>query len=194
MMKHVSKSRHGLGTARLLLPLPTELRAPDPIDIVRWYGLKPDERAPVRSVALFDVVGHKLFALIVDTVDGQPKWLVVGETSQLALLHDGVLGDWAHLRGTALLSVRLPPRLVKRYPVAQRRFEKAGAPAVEDNCSPHPLAEAVRGDYPGGGSPGVVVVVSVVSDVIAGFSDSSSVEVTDGNGGNQDALDVPLGS
>ena len=67
MLTNLAKSRYGLASARVVFTLPSTGLDPKPIGIQQWHGLPVDERAPVRSVAMVDVVGDRFLALVVDT-------------------------------------------------------------------------------------------------------------------------------
>lgn len=196
-VKSVRQSRGDAVSSRIAFPLPTvEHSYAAVIEIGLWLTLPIDRRAPVRSVALVEVVGDRFAALVVDTLAARPRWLVQGYRSQLSQLYDGMLGDAGQDRRTLVISA---PNLVSSLtPVWIRRDVFAlviGFDASE--CDPPIMAAAVPSQDPGGGPPGVTVDPSVVlqaqllSDVSNGLSDATPVQITDARGASQGALLVP---
>jgi hypothetical protein len=213
-VKSVRQSRGEAVSARIAFPLPrVEHSYAAVLEIDRWLALSIDRRAPVRSVALVEVVGERFAALVVDTLAAQPRWLVQGYRSQLSQLYDGMLGDDGQDRGTLVISA---PNLVSSLtPVWFRRevlalvigFDPddcdppimiAAVPSQDpDDCDPRIQAAAVPSQDPGGGPPGVTVDPSVVlqaqllADLSSGLSDAMQVQITNARGGIQGALLVP---
>jgi len=88
----VFKLKNVVQHSALFLPLPQVGTARfEPISLDRWRGLPLEERAPVRSAAMVDVVGHNFVALIVDTVHRQLRWRITAPREQLWILYDGML-------------------------------------------------------------------------------------------------------
>lgn len=179
MVKNLAKSRFGLASRRVVFPLPTTGLEPRSIGLQQWHRLPVHERAPNRSVAVVDVIGHRVIALVIDTVHGRELWLIVGHASKLALLYDGMLGG-GHDRGTLVISSPLRARL-KQLDYARRDAAPSSQSGDDDDCESPVVLEEVHSSYPGGGSPGVVVVASVVADVVAGFAEASEADLSDGD-------------
>ena len=190
MLTNLARSRFGLASARVVFTLPSTDLDPKPIGIQQWHRLPVGERAPVRSVAMVDVVGDRFLALIVDTARGRELWLIVGHTSRLGLLYEGMLVN-AHERATLVMSAPLRERL-KPLPFPAGQAEQLAAVSDPDHCESPVVLAAVHGGYPGGGSPGMVVTASVVSDVVAGVEDGDESQLQDGDS-TQDVLVVSPG-
>jgi hypothetical protein len=177
MVKNLARSRYGLASAHVVFPLPTEGLKPEPIGISEWQAKPVDERAPARSVALVDVIGHRFVALVIDTVHGRELWLITGHTNRLSKLYDGMqIED----RERHTLVISSPLRDVFVHPV----FDAAPS-ASEDHCESQLVTKEVHTGYPSGGSPGLVVTASVVSDVVTGLDDAQSTQL-----GGSNAIDV----
>lgn len=178
MVTNLARSRYGLASARVVFTLPTAGLEPQPIGIQQWHRLPVHERAPVRSVAMVDVIGDRFVALVVDTLHGKELWLIVGHTSRLSLLYDGMLVG-SQERGTLVMSARLRSRL-KPNPFLAGDADR-GQPGDPDHCESTISVREVHGSYPGGGSPGIVVTASVVADVLTGLDDGAQGELRDGD-------------
>jgi hypothetical protein len=88
----VSKVKSVVGHPALFLPLPVVGAAKlKSIALDRWRELPLDQRAPARSAAMVDIVGHNFVALIVDTLQHELRWRIVGPREQLWALYDGML-------------------------------------------------------------------------------------------------------
>lgn len=177
MLTKLAKSRYGLASARVVFTLPNAGLDPQPIGIQQWYRLPLHERAPARSVAMVDVVGERFLALVVDTVRGSELWLIVGHISRLGLVYDGMVVG-SRERGTLVMSARLRSRL-KPLPFLDGDSEAMTAGSDPDHCESPVVVKAVHGSYPGGGSPGLVVTASVVSDVTSGLEDGDQGDLRD---------------
>jgi hypothetical protein len=185
MVKNLGRSRYGLASAHVVFPLPTEVRNPVPIGITEWRVKSDDVRAPRRSVAAVRVIGRLFIAVVIDTVEGLERWLIVGPVNRLGTLYEGMqVGDGE--RHTLVISLPLRGPF-ERLPDVVQALEDAGRLGSDDECESPIAVRDVHGGYPTGGSPGLVVTASVASDVITGLLDAP--ETTLGNG---DALDVPL--
>lgn len=88
----VFKMKNVVRHSAVFLPLPQVGTARfQPISLERWRALPLEERAPVRSAALVDVVGRNFVALIVDTEHRQLRWRITAPREQLWILYDGML-------------------------------------------------------------------------------------------------------
>jgi hypothetical protein len=89
----------------VFLPLPQVGTARfRPISLDRWRELPLEDRAPVRSAAMVDVVGHNFVALIVDTAHRQLRWRITAPRDQLWVLYDGMLECIDRKRDTVVIS------------------------------------------------------------------------------------------
>ncbi len=193
-VKSVVQSRRGTASASLVFPLPAvEHNYAAAIELRRWLDLPIDRRAPVRSVALVEVVGERFLALVVDTVAARPRWLVEGDRTELSRLYEGMLGEDGGARRTLVISAPQLTRSLTPVKIA----EEVLAIVIgfdQDDCDPPVIMAAVPSQDPGGGSPGVtvgsdlVVQAQVQSDLASGLSDAMQVQITDAHGGTQGAL------
>jgi hypothetical protein len=191
MVKSVLRARRGVASASLVFPLPpAEQYDPKRIDIAEWHRLPIDRRAPVRSVAMVDVVHDRVYVLVIDVVAGQALWQIQASLAQLGLIYSGMSGDDAHARGTLVVSARLLPRgqSLGGGGVARRSLgvQDLEPPLEGDDCTPQP---EVPGDHTGGtGSPGMIARASLYSDLQTSLVAAIEVQVIDGEGNEQDAL------
>ena len=191
MVKNVLRSRRGVASASLVVPLqPAEQYDPKRIDVVAWHRLPIDRRAPVRSVAMVDVVHDRVYALVIDVIAGQALWQIQASIAQLGLIYSGMSGDDATVRGTLVVSTRLLPRGgslggggTARRPLGAQNLDRL---LDENDCPPAP---EVPGDHTGGtGSPGMIARASLYSDLQTSLVAAIEVQVTDGDGNQQGAL------
>jgi hypothetical protein len=102
----VFKVKNVVQHSAVFLPFPQVGTARfEPISLERWRRLSLEERAPVRSAAMVDVVGLHFVALIVDTVHRQLRWFITAPREQLWELYDGMLEGIAdRKRDTVVIS------------------------------------------------------------------------------------------
>jgi hypothetical protein len=82
-MKDVVQSSQSNTSPGLLFPLSTvEVKAPTLISLDAWLRLSDDKRAPIRSVAIVDVMRDRFIAVVIDTVADLPLWRL-GERREL---------------------------------------------------------------------------------------------------------------
>jgi hypothetical protein len=92
----------------LMFRLANSVDRAERIDLRKWLRLDLDERAPVQSVVMFDIVGGQLNAVVFNTVTDQLDWWIVARPEEMAMLYLGVLGEagapGVAARGTLMVS------------------------------------------------------------------------------------------
>jgi hypothetical protein len=106
LTKNLPHTQKAGASAGVVWPLSIAvLEDPVPISVEAWLELTIDQRAPPRSVAVIDLFGDRVVALVVDTIAGQLRFRICGRADQLVLLYRGMYGDDASSRGTFVISV-----------------------------------------------------------------------------------------
>jgi hypothetical protein len=97
----------------VLLPLP-EVDVPDAVHISleEWLARPLDVRAPVRSIAMVDVVNDDFIAFVIDSVTDRPRFRIRGPMNSIEKLYEGMRSPLhAPSRGTVVLAA-IPSRPV----------------------------------------------------------------------------------
>ena len=160
----------------VFLPLPQVGTARfQSISLERWRALPLEERAPVRSAAMVDVVGEKFVALIVDTVHRQLRWYIAAPREWLWVLYDGMLECVTErARDTVVISAPFLGAQARRGDACDcesRQF------LTETLAMPHPLAmrllkadveegpdnASTPSSWPSSGPPGVAAGQSLLT-------------------------------
>jgi len=192
-VKSVLAFRRVGAAANIVFPLPaTEHSYAAVIGLVRWLELPIDWRAPVRSVAMVELIGERFIALVIDTVAERPRWLVEGDRCHLSSLHEGMLGGGHARRALVISAPNLTGWLTPvRLPLASLR----GASGLPDeDCHRLSLASEVPSPDPGGGTRGMTVdpvatlQAGVLANVSCGLADACRVQICAADGDTQDAL------
>jgi hypothetical protein len=199
----VSKVKNVGRHSALFLPLPqVGTQKFQPIALERWRALAVEDRAPVRSAAMVDIVGPNFVALIVDTVHRQLRWLIVAPREQLWVLYDGMLDSHGgRSRGTVIVSA----------PFIGAEQRRQGGDGGHVDCeSPQFMTQAlafriaptgdggpvevavVPSQWPTGGPPGVAAGQALLTaEGAVTLQDAPVVTVTDSDGDSTDGVVVP---
>jgi hypothetical protein len=194
-VKSVLAFRRVGAAANIVFPLPaTEHSYAVVIGLVRWLELPIDWRAPIRSVAMVELVGERFIALVIDTVAERPRWLVEGDRRHLSSLYEGMLGGSSGQARRALV-ISAPNLTSLLRPVRLPLESLRGASGLPDeDCHRLSLASEVPSPDPGGGTRGVVVdpiatlQAQVLADVSNGLADAGRVQISAADGDTQDVL------
>jgi hypothetical protein len=154
VMKDVAQPSQSNASLGLLFPLSTaKADGPAYIGLNDWLHLPIDERAPIRSVAMVDLVGDRFSAVVIDTVADLPRWWIDEPRESIALLYEGMLGEsGAPSRGTMIVSAPRSPAGAP-LPLPLPLPGGAGGPGPAVDCA-SVLCQAFLPSDPGGGGVG----------------------------------------
>lgn len=197
----VSKVKSAVRHSALFLPLPkVGIQKFRPITLDGWRELPLDERAPVRSAAMVDVVGRYFVALIVDTVQQQLRWQIVAPREQLWVLYDGMLDcHGGRSRGTVIVSAPFIGDETRRHggdgghcesPHFMTQTLAFRMESLDGDGGP--VTESTPSQWPSSGPPGVAAGQSLLTaEGAVSLQDAPVVTVTDSNGDSTDGVVVP---
>lgn len=197
----VSKVKNVVRHSALFLPLPqVGTQKFQPIALERWRALSVEERAPVRSAAMVDIVGRNFVALIVDTVQRQLRWLIVAPREQLWVLYDGMLDcHGGRSRGTVIVSAPFIGAETRRQADAghvdcespQFMTQTLAFHMSTGDGTPVPEA-ATPSQWPTSGPPGAAAGQALLTaEGAVQLQDAPVVTVTDDSGDRTDGVVVP---
>jgi hypothetical protein len=196
----VSKVKSVLQSA-LFLPLPkVGIQKFKPISLDRWRELPLDERAPVRSAAMVDVVGRYFVALIVDTVHRQLRWQIAAPREQLWVLYDGMLDcHGGRSRGTVIVSAPFIGDDTRRqgsdgsHCESPQFMTQTLAFRMDSGTGDGgPIEESTPSSWPSGGPPGVAAGQALLTaEGAVTLQDAPVVTLTDSDGASTDGVAVP---
>jgi len=186
----VFKMKNVVQHSAVFLPFPQVGTARfQPISLDRWRGLALEERAPVRSAAMVDVVGHNFVALIVDTVHRQLRWRITAPREQLWVLYDGMLECIDRKRDTVVISAPFIGAEARRSGGGHIDCEspqfitKTLAFSLMSNLDGGPDPDSTPSQWPSSGPPGMDAGQSLLTaEGAVSLQGAPAVTGTDGDG------------